>query len=208
MTSASEYVEAVPSQPSTLPHVPDTLETEHPQTPAEGDPTPITRYIIPAKKSMSFKEQTMTASVEGDAEKQDPFRATEQQPSTEVNAEFEGRGIVDSDPLHNPRPSYFSTDAKELQGVTIVEEEVDIVNSSGHALYPDLDTKPSPTAGRRTSHLRLDFKPPSPQPWELVDPPSELSRKDGREFYTVGASQKFRAAQSARWVVWNLFQSM
>jgi hypothetical protein len=163
--------------------------------------TSLTQHIISANKSMSFKDQTMTASVE---DEQDAFRAAEQHPGIEVDAEFEGKGDVDTDPLHNPRPSHFSTYAKEAQEATIVEEEVDIVDSTGHALYPD--TKSSP--GRRTSHLRLEFKPPSPQPWDLVDPSSEESRKNSREFYTVRASQKFRAAQSARCVAWSLFWSM
>lgn len=210
MTSASEHTEAVSTQPSDLPHVPNAPETEHSPPMAQtttllvDDTADITRDGLPANESMALQEKTMVASVEDDVENGDAFQPIERQPNRmEADAEYAEKGMVDSDPLHNPRPTHFSTDPKEAQDVTIVEEEVDVVNSNGHTLYLDIDTKPAPTASKGASHLRLDFKPPSPQPWELVEPPSEENGKGDRGFYSVGA-QKFHAVQGARYVLCNL----
>lgn len=63
-------------------------------------------------------------------------------------------------------------------------------------IYSTSEKKPSPVASRRTSHLHLDLKPPSPQPWDLVDPPTSDSRKGGPDFYSTLGSRKFHTLQS------------
>jgi len=95
----------------------------------------------------------------------------------------------------------------------IIEEEDDVVDSKGKLLHSEdedegrgqqgggqggkLGIKPSPVGSRRASHLRLDLKPPSPQPWDQIDPPSDNNLKVIAGYYSPGASQKFRTLQSA-----------
>ncbi|KAF9560194.1 hypothetical protein CPC08DRAFT_490556 [Agrocybe pediades] len=63
-----------------------------------------------------------------------------------------------------------------LDNTVVMEDGDDVVDSNGKVLYPDNEAKPTPIPSRRTSHLRLDIKPPSPMPWEQIDPP--LSNND------------------------------
>ncbi|KAG5221314.1 Golgin subfamily member 7/ERF4 family-domain-containing protein [Salix suchowensis] len=60
------------------------------------------------------------------------------------------------------------------QDMTMVVEEEDVVDSRGRLMYSvdEVDEKLSAVnSPRRASHLRLNLKASSPQPWELVDPP-------------------------------------
>ncbi len=61
------------------------------------------------------------------------------------------------------------------QDMTMVVEEGDVVDSRGRLMYSvdeEVDEKPSAVnSPRRASHLHLNLKASSPQPWELVDPP-------------------------------------
>ncbi|KAF7437304.1 hypothetical protein PC9H_004143 [Pleurotus ostreatus] len=61
------------------------------------------------------------------------------------------------------------------QDMTMVVEEGDVVDSRGRLMYSvdeEVDEKLSAVnSPRRASHLRLNLKASSPQPWELVDPP-------------------------------------
>jgi hypothetical protein len=184
MNLAPELPDAACTQPSSTVETEQSARTPTPHTPVD-DTTGIAQHNLPVNESMTFQEQTM---VEDDVKGEQAS-----QPNGGVDEELEEKGVVDSDSLRNSRPSHFSTDPRHEQDVTIVEEEVEAVNSNGHVLYPDVDTKPS----KRTSHLRLDFKPPSPQPWDLVDPPNEESRKDKARFYSV-AAPNFPAVQNAR----------
>ncbi|KAJ3513043.1 hypothetical protein NLJ89_g3167 [Agrocybe chaxingu] len=90
--------------------------------------------------------------------------------------------------------------------VIVEEDEDDIVDSKGRLMFPD-ETKetthtpggilrPSPAASRRASHLRLDLKPPSPQPWDHIDPPLDNNLKSIAGYYSPGTT-KFRTLQSA-----------
>ncbi|CAA7264677.1 unnamed protein product [Cyclocybe aegerita] len=90
--------------------------------------------------------------------------------------------------------------------VIVEEDEDDIVDSKGRLMFPD-ETKettqtpggilrPSPAASRRASHLRLDLKPPSPQPWDHIDPPLDNNLKAIAGYYSPGTT-KFRTLQSA-----------
>jgi len=188
MTSASEHTKAVYTQPFNFPHV---LETQHPPLVAQ-----TTMSHAAKEDTTDIARQNIVAS---DVGKQDVFQSIDMQSSIGVNAELEeDKGVVDSDPLRNPQRTHFSTCAKEAQDVTVLEDEVDVVDSNRHVLYPDIDTKPPPAASRRASYLRLDLKPPSPRPWELIGPPEE-SRNDGRN-YRAGP-QKSHAIRSAGCVV-------
>lgn len=93
----------------------------------------------------------------------------------------------------NPLQNYFAEkDVTEANhDVTIVGEAGDIVDASGKLLYPDANTRP--VGSQRASHLRLDLKPPSPHPWDLVEPPND-HRKPG--YYSPSASHNFHAMQS------------
>lgn len=98
----------------------------------------------------------------------------------------------ESDPLRDPLRTNFSEEANNTQELPAVVEENDIVNSNGRLLYSDVDTRP---VSKRASHLRLDLKPPSPQPWEIIDPP-EIDRKGGPDYYSTLGSRKFHTLQS------------
>lgn len=101
----------------------------------------------------------------------------------------------DSGPLRDPLRTNFTNEANDAQELTVVVEEDDIVDSNGRLLYSGVGSKPSPAASRRASHLRLDLKPPSPQPWELIDPP-DTDPKGGPDYYSTLGSRKFHTLQS------------
>lgn len=189
MTPASQHAEAASTQPSTPPHVPRELQTPSPplvraaNTPAEDATDSAPQHFV--DESMVFQEHTM---VDDDAEQPDDVQFTERRGSLGADTE---NGIVETDPLRHPRPTI---DRKEVQDMTVVEEEADVVDSNGHTLYRNTDAKPT---SKRTSHLHLDLKPPSPQPWDVIQPPNEESGKDERGFYSA-EPLKF---QSARCVV-------
>ncbi|KAF9042065.1 Golgin subfamily A member 7/ERF4 family-domain-containing protein, partial [Panaeolus papilionaceus] len=74
----------------------------------------------------------------------------------------------------------------------------DIVDSKGKLLIPDQDdVEGKPMGSRRTSHLRLDLKPPSPQPWDQIEPPLNNNMKAVAGYYSPAASQqKFHSMQN------------
>ncbi|GLB36611.1 putative golgin subfamily A member 7/ERF4 family protein [Lyophyllum shimeji] len=97
-----------------------------------------------------------------------------------------------SDPLRMPAHNGF-----EGQELTVVVEDGDITDAAaGGDLYPVSEKKPSPATSRRASHLHLDLKPPSPQPWEIIDPPDRDERKGGQDYYSTLGSHKFDTLQS------------
>jgi len=84
----------------------------------------------------------------------------------------------------------------EAQELTVVVEDGDITDSPGGDLYSTLEKKPSPAASRRASHLHLNLKPPSPQPWDIIDPPESEGHKGGPDYYSTLGSHKFHTLQS------------
>ena len=52
------------------------------------------------------------------------------------------------------------------------------------------------SSGRNTRHLRLEFKPSSPQPWDEIDPPGETY---GSDYYSTLNSKTFGTLQK-KWV--------
>lgn len=103
------------------------------------------------------------------------------------------------DPLRPcSRPN--SKDVNQTQDLTVVVEEEDVgdqlLDADGRVLFADTHVKPSPAGSRRASHLHLDIKPPSPQPWELIEPPGDGGRKGGHDFCSTLGSRKFNAMQS------------
>ena len=51
------------------------------------------------------------------------------------------------------------------------------------------------SSGRTARHLRLEFKPPSPQPWDEVDPPAEHNEMYASDYYSTLNSKKFGTLQ-------------
>jgi len=145
--------------------------------------------MVTTDESMAVQEQTMVGSVEDEVEKGKVA-------SPQENDVLEEKDIVtNSEPPRDPRLTSFSTNAKDAHDLTVVEGEYD-VDSKGHPLFRETDTKASPVASRRGSHLRLDLKPPSPQPWELVEPPNEEDHK-GASDYSIGR-QKYQNTTQTR----------
>jgi hypothetical protein len=72
--------------------------------------------------------------------------------------------------------------------------DVGVVDSSAEA--------PSPSAARRRSALNVAIHPPpSPQPWELIDPPESDEGGNGAQRYrTVGESKRFDVMQKQSYV--------
>ena len=51
------------------------------------------------------------------------------------------------------------------------------------------------SAGRKARHLRLEFKPPSPQPWDDVDAPADNHETYTSDYYSTLNSKKFGTLQ-------------
>jgi len=103
------------------------------------------------------------------------------------------------DPLH--ANDSMDKDKTQIHDNTVVIEEGDVVDLHGKVLYPENDLKPIPIPSGRTSHLRLDLKPPSPMPWEQIDPPVGNNDKSVTGHYSPASSQKFRTLQSSGYVL-------
>jgi hypothetical protein len=162
--------------------------------------------------SISRQEQTTLEGTEDEIDESDEKRvstrssARSNSPSEEQlrdayltpgENEKTKEGVTDeSDPLRDPHRINFTNEANDTQELTVVVEDGDVVDSNGRLIYSGVDLKPSPAASRRASHLRLDLKPPSPQPWDLIDPPSDTDRKGGPDFYSTLGSRKFHTLQS------------
>ncbi|KAG5654345.1 hypothetical protein H0H81_004299 [Sphagnurus paluster] len=89
-------------------------------------------------------------------------------------------------------------DRPATQDIKVVVEEGDIGDLTGENLYSNMEKKASPATSRRASHLHLNLKPPSPQPWELIDPPESNDghgREGGQDYYSTMGSRKFQALQ-------------
>jgi hypothetical protein len=119
----------------------------------------------------------------------------------------------DSTGVHIPAPPLENGD--EGQG----PEEVDITSHPWHALErahspgkedgfslhdrdslyigPETEKKRQSRTNRRPAHLDLEFRKPSPQPWDIVDPPPE--NNDGLEhgYYSPVHSATYATQQNA-----------
>lgn len=101
-------------------------------------------------------------------------------------------------PLQDQKPS----NTQDADATVVVVEDGEVVDQNGHpqSQFSDSGERPSisPSARRASaSHLHLEIKPPSPQPWELIEPPSANGRKErGDDFYSTIGSQKFNTLQS------------
>ncbi|KAG6902969.1 hypothetical protein C0995_008542 [Termitomyces sp. Mi166 len=84
----------------------------------------------------------------------------------------------------------------EVHELTVVAEDGNIVDTVVDNTDSQLEKKPSPVASNRASHLHLDLRPPSAQPWDLVDPPDTDDAKGNPDYYTPLGSRKFRTLQS------------
>jgi hypothetical protein len=69
-----------------------------------------------------------------------------------------------------------------------VDEEEDIAGE------PVVFANDEKSSSRRSRHLHLNIQPPSPQPWDLVDPPETNGLKP--EYFSTIGSQKFSTLQS------------
>lgn len=134
-------------------------------------------------------------AVDGVASRTDPQFATSTSPALQgtttsghdsgYEVEEENETTIRDDSWHPlsphvpPRQEKRVEDDEEVvssgQDMTMVVEEGDVVDSRGRLMYSvdeEVDEKASAVnSPRRASHLRLNLKVSSPQPWELVDPP-------------------------------------
>ncbi|KAF8665163.1 hypothetical protein AX16_000628 [Volvariella volvacea WC 439] len=112
-----------------------------------------------------------------------------------VEVEVVEKGVEKwEDPLRNGVPAGL---AQTQDLAVVVEEDVgdQLLDAHGRLLFTDSGTRSTPAGSRRASHLRIDIKPGSPQPWELIDPPSEEGRKAGPDFDSTIESHKYNVLQ-------------
>ncbi|KAG1722505.1 Golgin subfamily A member 7/ERF4 family-domain-containing protein [Suillus lakei] len=103
---------------------------------------------------------------------------------------------------------------EESQGL----EEVDIVNHEWHPLArtesqakidglslhdhdslhigSETDEKPRRRANRKPAHLNLEFREPSPQPWDIIDPPPDNNDRVETESYSPIRSPVYMSQQT------------
>lgn len=75
-------------------------------------------------------------------------------------------------------PLQFGDPADHTQDTTVVDLGDSIVDANGRLVFPDGTSKDFPPPSPRGAVLPIDTqKPHSPQPWELVDPPSSNDHK-------------------------------
>jgi hypothetical protein len=143
-----------------------------------------------------FQEKTMVEGNDGEAE-ESPVKIG----VDTIHSSFRLSGVHTEEKASVSGPQNYLAEKDVTEAnhdITIVGEAGDIVDASGKLLYPDADASTRPVGSRRASHLRLDLKPPSPHPWDLVEPPND-HRKPG--YYSPSASHNFHAMQSTTCVV-------
>ncbi|KAG6831630.1 hypothetical protein H0H92_008707 [Tricholoma furcatifolium] len=148
----------------------------HPRTSSDGDTNGLEE---------STQEHTMIASEDPHENSLFNNRTSLAEETGYTADEKTTDGILD--PLRS-RP-----DAPEL---TVVVEDGDITDAGANNLYTPLEKKPSPISSKHGSHLHLNLKPPSPQPWDLVDPPDTDDAKGNPDYDSTLGSRKFRTLQS------------
>jgi len=115
---------------------------------------------------------------EGGLPRATPLRP-ELQKTTESNA---GRRGPSSDSFADPLRIW--SDVKEDRTLALDAEDQE-TRIKASMEYTSVEKESSMPRSKRTSHLHLNLKPPSPQPWELVEPPTTYS----------AAPQKLRSFQ-------------
>ncbi|KNZ78209.1 Golgin subfamily A member 7 [Termitomyces sp. J132] len=84
----------------------------------------------------------------------------------------------------------------------IETHELSVVMEAGHNIVDhtnsQLDKKSPPISSKCASDLRWNLKPPSPQPWDLVDPPDMDDSKGKPDYYTTLGSSNFKTLQSTK----------
>ncbi|RDB29061.1 Golgin subfamily A member 7 [Hypsizygus marmoreus] len=193
-------------------HSPDLVKGTLVETPAFEN----SLHLESLDDSAALQEQTMVASEDAHGEAGDevderrlsstlplhsegsPFQTPEKPThgyrmvEKEEDEENEKEMVEVLDPLRTPQ----SHKVNETQELTmVVEEDDDDIGSTNGGLCSNVEKKPQ-VASRRASHLHLDLKPPSPQPWDLVDPPDSDGRKGGPDYYSTLGSRKFHTLQS------------
>lgn len=110
--------------------------------------------------------------------------------------EAEGGTAGDWDPLRKEE----NEEMEDLHEKTVIEDGGDVVDSHGRVLFPGDEAKSTPAVSRRTSHLHLNLKPPSPQPWDL-GADNQNGRLHTPNLYSSPAgSQKFLAGKNTVYV--------
>lgn len=102
------------------------------------------------------------------------------------------------DPLRKEQ----NEEMEDLHEKTVIENGGDVVDSHGRVLFSGEEAKSTPTVSRRPSHLHLNLKPPSPQPWDLVGTDTQNGRLHISNLYSSPAgSQKFLTGQNTVYVL-------
>lgn len=151
---------------------------------------------------MDLDNEETSGAEQVELEKLDSFEVKHREPPTEQ--------LPLSPPLTRV-PTTDSTSARiltpplekeEIQGL----EEIDIVDHEWHPLAraesaarvdglslhdrnslginSDTDKKPRRRTNRKPTHLNLEFREPSPQPWDIIDPPLDNNDRAENESYS------------------------
>lgn len=108
----------------------------------------------------------------------------------EGKAELDSADIPPWHPLEHDRND--SKDLDQTQDTTFVDESLATADEK-HS------SQPAPRSQTSNLSLRVDPKPLSPQPWELVQPPS--NNNDNTDYYSTVGTKNFGVLQKSRCVL-------
>ncbi|ESK98129.1 golgin a7 [Moniliophthora roreri MCA 2997] len=101
------------------------------------------------------------------------------------------------DPLRRPNTEEDVLEISQTMG-TDLDGGDSVVDANGRLRIPDSNDEKS-SSPRPKSDLRIDIRPPpTPQPWDLVDPPPENGQKASNRFGTVRSNNFSTLQKSAR----------
>lgn len=120
---------------------------------------------------------------------------------------------TDSTSMRILTPPLENEESHGLEEVDIVDHEwhplahtgppakVDDLSLHGHDsphIGPETDKKPRRRTNHKPTHLNLEFREPSPQPWDTIDPPSDHNDRVENECYSPPRSPMYASQQTGR----------
>jgi len=114
--------------------------------------------------------------------------------SAEGDVEPFEEDVTEWHPLDHTRPD--SKDMSQIQDTTFVEDSVAPGSDEKHLFVA------APRTHTSNPSLRINPKPPSPQPWDIVDP---SNHGEGTDFYSTLGTKNFGTLQKKRYVPLRLF---
>ncbi|KAF8446435.1 Golgin subfamily A member 7/ERF4 family-domain-containing protein [Boletus edulis BED1] len=141
----------------------------------DADVVSLSKFLVEESGDLSRKEEVLVVQEEDIGESWHPLR-----PDSKVRSQVddEGEKGVDVGSVH----------------------AVGSAHGADHSLgLNEKERRRTFGSSRRNSrHLRLEFKSPSPQPWDEVDPPTDNNETYTSDYYSTLNSKKFETMQKCR----------